>query len=203
MRRKRKNMWTVPMTFLGMAAVAVCSLAASSVFPQYDDAKNENISSSSGHFIVEESYPEFFVCGDVPLEADLQKKAQEFCGDYGVPYEIALAVIYQESRFDENADNGSCVGLMQVNRINSQWLNDEIGITDLTDTEQNLQAGIWMLGSLFEKYGEWNMALTAYNNGETGAKSKFFSEGKISCAYSESVLSDCERWRTMLEGNHE
>lgn len=139
------------------------------------------------------------VCKMVPLDAELQKKAQMYCGDYGVPYEIALSVMYQESRFDGAAQNGTCVGYMQVNSVNLPWLREEIGVTDLQDPEENVQAGIYMLGTFYEKYGEWNMALTAYNNGAAGAESKYFEDGKISCKYSENVLSHCSYWKNLLE----
>ena len=135
----------------------------------------------------------------IPLSRNLQERMQTFCGDCAVPYEIALAVVYQESRFQCDAENGSCVGLMQINQVNGDRLFSKIGVTDLRDPEQNLQAGIWMLGELFEKYGEWNMALTAYNNGESGAKKKFFDKGMISCPYSESVLRKSEEWKKVLE----
>lgn len=135
----------------------------------------------------------------IPLSRNLQERMQTFCGDCAVPYEIALAVVYQESRFQSDAENGSCVGLMQINQVNGDRLFSKIGVTDLRDPEQNLQAGIWMLGELFEKYGEWNMVLTAYNNGESGAKKKFFDKGMISCPYSESVLRKSEEWKRVLE----
>ena len=135
----------------------------------------------------------------IPLSRNLQERMQTFCGDCAVPYEIALAVVYQESRFQSDAENGSCVGLMQINQVNGDRLFSKIGVTDLRDPEQNLHAGIWMLGELFEKYGEWNMALTAYNNGESGAKKKFFDKGMISCPYSESVLRKSDEWRKVLE----
>ena len=203
MKKKRKNVRIVLVTSVTAVAIATSPIAAPVAFSQVRYLGDEKVSSVVNETSDSCGNSEIRFCDLVPLERDLQKKAQEFCAESCVPYEIALAVINQESRFDENADNGSCVGLMQINRINSQWLNEEIGVTDLADPEQNLKAGIWMLGNLFEKYGEWNMVLTAYNNGETGAKIKFFDNGRISCPYSESVLRNCEEWQMILEESHE
>ena len=139
------------------------------------------------------------ICEAVPLSTELQKTIRELCTEYDVPYEMVLAVIEQESCFEADADNGSCVGYMQINRINSQWLNEEIGVTDLNNSEQNVTAGIWMLGRLFGKYEDWNMALTAYNHGESGAERKYFSKGQTSCEYSKKVQTNYEKWVQVLE----
>lgn len=204
MRRSGTSIRIILGTSIMVASLIAHSVVVSSGCSQVELGKNENVSFQSERIAAEEdALPEIIICDLVPLEERLQKKAQEFCGDYGVPYEIVLAVIHQESRFDENSYNGNCVGLMQINRINSEWLKLEIGVTDLSDSEQNLHAGIWMLGNLFEKYGEWNMVLTAYNNGESGAKKKFFDKGKISCQYSEEILRNCEEWKIILEESHE
>ena len=58
---------------------------------------------------------------------------------------------------------------MQINSINKSWLLQEIGVTDLADPLQNLHSGIYMLGDLYGKYGDWHKALVCYNCGETGA----------------------------------
>ena len=141
----------------------------------------------------------FKMSDEVPFGPSLQMVLQQLCWDNAVPYEIALAVIHQESRFDPSVQNGNCIGYMQVNDVNFEWLHREIGITDLHDPVQNLMAGTYMLGELFEKYGEWNMALTAYNFGEVGAREKFFKKGRISCPYSDSVIAQYKEWKKILE----
>lgn len=161
----------------------------------------ETASASSSEIAAEAQTPVFKVSDEIPLGQSLQIELQRMCGDNAVPYEIALAVIYQESRFDPDAQNGDCIGYMQVNKINLEWLHKEIGITDLNNPVQNLMAGTYMLGELFEKYGEWNMVLTAYNFGESGAHKNFFSKGKISCPYSDAVMAQYKVWKKILEGN--
>ena len=200
MRKRKKS----PMIGIGCAVLVTAFATSIVVLPNQSAEAAEKIS-------VQESVNEqsmdiapvemVQVSSSVPLDYQLQEKLQEFCGDYGVPYEIALAVIYQESRFDATARNGSCIGYMQVNTVNLEWLNSEIGTTDLQDPLQNLEAGTFMLGRLFNKYGEANMALTAYNHGEAGAKKKYFNRGKISCPYSEKVIKNSFEWKKILEGN--
>ena len=89
---------------------------------------------------------------------------------------------------------------MQINSINAGWLKDELGITDLLDARQNIQAGCYMLGMYLSEYeGNVNCALMAYNLGTTGAK-KAWSAGTYSTAYTDKV------WNAMvglLEGERD
>lgn len=204
MRPRKKN----SMVAIGCAILSTAVLTSFIVLPKplaeaadAPESKPESTDCVSYDSCIEEPIQMIFVSSSIPLDYQLQEKLQEFCGDFGVPYEIVLAVIYQESRFDSTARNGSCVGYMQINMVNLEWLNREIGITDLHDPVQNLMAGTYMLGELFEKYGEANMALTAYNHGEAGARKKYFSRGKISCPYSESVIDNSFEWKKILEEN--
>jgi soluble lytic murein transglycosylase-like protein len=139
-----------------------------------------------------------YLSDDVPLSYDLQDMARTWCSQYGVPYTLVLAVIQQESSFITNAQNGSCFGYMQVNDINTEWLREEIGVTDLKDPAQNLHSGIFILGDLYAKYGDWNTALICYNHGEAGAYKYVFSQGIESTSYSRSVLDLREEWKLVV-----
>ena len=124
----------------------------------------------------------------VPLNHDTQAQVLGWCEEYGVPYSVALAVIEAESSFRPDAENGSCYGYMQINSINKSWLFQEIGVTNLEDPLQNLHSGIYMLGDLYGKYGDWHKALVCYNCGETGAYNHYFSQGLTSSGYSRHVM---------------
>jgi len=114
-----------------------------------------------------EAIEQYAILSEVPLSEDLQTVMQEACAEYNVPYSLALAVAETESTFDVDADNGLCVGLMQINRCNHEWLC-KLGI-EPTEHDGNIVAGVLMLGQLLEKYQDTHKALMAYNCGETGA----------------------------------
>lgn len=134
----------------------------------------------------------------VPLDHDTQVQIMGWCEEYGVPYSMALAVIEAESSFRPDAENGSCYGYMQINSINKSWLLQEIGVTDLTDPLQNLHSGIYMLGDLYGKYGDWHKALVCYNCGETGAYNHYFSQGLTSSGYSRHVMELEAKWAEVI-----
>lgn len=133
------------------------------------------------------------------LSPELQKIMQEKCKEYGVPYALALALADQESRFDPDAVSGTNdYGLMQINKINFEWLRER-GIDPLT-YEGNIEAGVLILSKAINRYGDYGLALMAYNCGDTGAK-RLWDAGTYSTKYSREVLERYNKWVQIVEGN--
>lgn len=85
---------------------------------------------------------------DIPLSHELQDIADKACEDYKIPQDVLYAVMKVESGYKVDAQNGSCYGLMQIHTINMEYLSSNIGTTDLTDPEQNIQAGAFIQSTL-------------------------------------------------------
>ncbi len=94
----------------------------------------------------------------------------------GVQPDLIAAVIYQESKFSEVArsDRGA-VGLMQVLPETARWIHRQPGAPAaaperLTDPTVNIAYGVWYLHYLIDKYKSQDLALAAYNGGETNLR---------------------------------
>jgi len=113
---------------------------------------------------------------DIPLSRELQAALYEVCSANDVAPCLVLGVIWAESRFDPEADNGLCYGYMGLNR--------NYYPSDLTPAE-NIQAGVIHLAGQLERYGgDIQAALTAYNAGyDTGSRT-----------YAKKVLDASEKW---------
>ena len=125
---------------------------------------------------------------DVPLSESLQEYTAYICGQYGVDYDIVLAVMAIESDFKEDiiSADGQDYGIMQINRVNHDWLAD-MGLTNMLDARQNIKAGVHILADLLERYeGDYEMALRAYNCGVSGANR---GGGR---SYADKVLREVE-----------
>lgn len=133
---------------------------------------------------------------EIPLSYELQEVMQEACEQYSVPYSLALAIAERESNFDLDADNGICVGIMQIHPINYERLRS-LGI-EPTEYEGNIIAGVYMIGELLDEYGDVSKALMAYNCGESGA-SQLWEQGYTSSEYSRQVMSLAEKWQGIIE----
>jgi len=92
---------------------------------------------------------------------------------YGLEPQLVAAVIYQESKFDADAESASgAVGLMQLLPSTGQGIADRTGgnawtPADLHNPELNVRYGSWYLRHLLDKYGSEELALAAYNAGQT------------------------------------
>jgi len=119
---------------------------------------------------------------------ELQQAGQEF----GVPADIAAAVLWTESAGDQNA-RGSAgeVGLMQLK---------DIAVKDLalqqygdfsnykTDPVENIRAGVAYLRRWYTVTGNWPAAIKAYNQGYQGSLNK----PELAAQYLEAVNSKRE-----------
>ena len=93
---------------------------------------------------------------------------EKYCSEYSVPEYVAYSVIKVESDFEADAvsDKGAC-GLMQLMPETYSWLADELGeeVGDIFNEEINVKYGIYYLSILYKRYGDWTVALCAYNAG--------------------------------------
>jgi len=128
----------------------------------------------------------------IPLSADLQKALYDAAEEFGVPYDLALAVVWKETNFTNvMGDGGRAYGYFQ---IWPRWHGDrmaELGVTDLNDPDGNFRVGCSILGDLLETYGNMHKALMAYNMGPSGA-GDLWAQGYTSSGYSRAVMNYME-----------
>ena len=106
----------------------------------------------------------------------------------GVPYELALAVIWKETNFrNVVGDDGASVGYMQVQERWHRERMERLGVTDLSDPYGNFLVGCDYLAEMLEKDRGTEWALMAYNGGLNYAN-KMAKAGKVS-KYATDVLN--------------
>lgn len=91
----------------------------------------------------------------------------EICSQYdNVRPELVLAMIETESTYNPNAENGDCIGLMQVNRIIHAERARKLEVTNLFDPWSNVLTGVDYFSDLMTQYdNDEEKALVAYNCG--------------------------------------
>ena len=96
---------------------------------------------------------------------------ETYAEQYGVPETLIFAIIRTESSFDSGAvSSAGAVGLMQMMPATFAWLTDEILFDHLEsgmlyDPETNIKYGTYLLSRLYDRYGDWDLTLAAYNGG--------------------------------------
>jgi soluble lytic murein transglycosylase-like protein len=129
---------------------------------------------------------------DTPIPFIYQIYTYAICREYKVDYEMALSVMDVESEGQANATNHNKNGTvdrgyMQINSVNYQWLNDELGVTDFYNPWQNIKAGVFMLSDLMERHSDTHEILMSYNMGERRTR-QLQKKGIYSSAYSRKVM---------------
>lgn len=94
---------------------------------------------------------------------------QRYCSAYDVPEPLVYAVIRAESDFDPNAESHvGAIGLMQLMPDTLDWISRVLGEApegDIHEPSVNLKYGIYYLRHLYDRFGNWDTALAAYNAG--------------------------------------
>jgi len=92
--------------------------------------------------------------------------------EHGLDPALLAAVIYQESKFNSDAESSSgAIGLMQLTPSTAKGIAIRTGghafrTHDLYNPEINIRYGAWYLDNLFKKYGSERLVLAAYNAGQ-------------------------------------
>lgn len=129
---------------------------------------------------------------DCPLSEELQDYIRMLCEEHDLPMDLVIAQIDVESDFIPEAMSGTNdYGLMQINKINHERMQEEFGITDFLDPYQNVLCGINILAEHYHRFGDIDKALMAYNLGASGAR-KLWSKGIYSTEYVKEVRSAME-----------
>ncbi len=122
----------------------------------------------------------------VTVPEDVKAISEELGQANNICPETIQAVCWVESRFQPDAENGGCVGIMQVAPKWHKERMDRLGVTDLTDMRQNMLVAVDYLSELVEDEEDMEEALMRYH-GESRIQERLDS-GEMS-AYVESVLT--------------
>ena len=132
---------------------------------------------------------------DIPLSKKLQTHIHELCSDEEIPMSLVIAMIEQESNFNQDlVSKTNDYGLMQINQINFETIEQDYHCNDMTDPYQNVYAGIKIISKYYYKYNkDYHKALMAYNMGEYGMK-KALENGILSTDYSINVIEKMNKY---------
>lgn len=125
-----------------------------------------------------EDIPEFV--NNTPLSDEEYRTLLEVCEENRIDPSLALGLIEVESNFRADAvSKAGCYGYCQ---INPSWHPADLS------PEENIRYGVGFLASQFERYGNLESGLTAYNAGhDTGDTS-----------YARKVMRAAEEWRDKI-----
>lgn len=130
---------------------------------------------------------------EVPLDRYQQETLYNAALEWGVPYELALAVCYAETNYTDQITvvNGKTYyGMMAVQLESAESYMEKCGVDWLNSEEDRLRVGCCILGEHIANYG-MTRGLMAYNAGTSIAQSQW-TVGVEQTAYTIAVLNKME-----------
>lgn len=118
-------------------------------------------------------------------DPQIPDEIEEACRKWGEIYQIAPefleSIAWQESRFDNEAKNGSCTGLMQISIPRHRDRIERLGYTeaDMWDIEPNIAVAADYLAELFAELNDDYYVLMRYN-GDSSAEAFLNGTGEPS-----------------------
>ena len=122
------------------------------------------------------------------LSDDIVAYTDEIGEEYGICPEFIQAIIERESRGDKDANNGYCIGIMQIYQKYQEDRMERLGVSDLYDPYSNILVGADYLAELFDKYEDPYLVLMVYNMGYRKAISLYSNE-----QYTDYAVEICDR----------
>lgn len=120
---------------------------------------------------------------EVRIACDLWGEIYDICPEF------LEAIAFHESRFVQDAENGTCIGVMQVNTAAHQKRIEKLGVTDICDINSNVMVAADYLAELFDEYDDPAVVL-GYYHGEKNAKRR--AESGILSPYVRAILEKSE-----------
>lgn len=132
---------------------------------------------------------------DVPFE--VAQSAEYYGGMYGIDPQLITAICFTESSYNPYAENGPCLGIMQVNTdVHTDVMKNKC-ISDIYDINQNINCGTWVLYQYMQEDDDIAVVLMKYNGDKTGL-SRYKETGEVS-EYTEKILALQQRLETSMQ----
>lgn len=96
-----------------------------------------------------------------PAAGEVGQKVSSAAERYGIPQAIAHRLVRQESGGKQDAvSSAGAIGVMQLMPGTAR----DLGV-DPNNLDQNIEGGMRYLAQMYKKFGDWTLALAAYNAG--------------------------------------
>lgn len=123
------------------------------------------------------------------IPSDVKEYAEKYGAEYCICPELIEALAYQESRFipDVVSADGACIGICQINQKCHRARMKRLGVTDLTDAEQNIHVACDYLAEILTEHEDIAECLYIFNGNQTGLK-RYQETGEVKSAYVKEIL---------------
>ncbi len=113
----------------------------------------------------------FYYRQEIPLEKERQEMLYNAALEWGVPYELAVAICWRETNFTDLVtphDGKTYYGMMAVQKESAEYYMNLCGVENLDTEENRLRVGCCILSEHIKNEGGVRAALCRYSNDYEG-----------------------------------
>ncbi|WP_235001595.1 lytic transglycosylase domain-containing protein [Halobacillus sp. Marseille-P3879] len=143
-----------------------------------------------------------------PWALFLVKKAEKYGIDPVVVYEllkVETGDTFNPNLVGPETEYGKAYGMGQFMKNTAPWIADMAGLPYeeelLFDPYYSMQLSVVYLDYLYNKYNDWDKALTAYHRGVEGLKEYIEENGDAKSWYAKEIQTKASRHETVASAN--
>ena len=121
----------------------------------------------------------------IKIPQEVIESCERWGEDYNVSPELLEAMCWHETRCRSNLENGGCYGMTQINPKYHSGTMKLLGVTDLTDYDQNIHVCAYTIAEYAKQEEDLYCVLMMWNSGSTKGKNLF--EKGIFTKYAKEV----------------
>lgn len=113
---------------------------------------------------------------EIKIPQEVRESCEKWGEEYGICPELLEAMCWHETRCRSNLENGGCYGMTQINPKYHKETMDLLGVTDLTDYDQNIHVCAYTIAEYSKEENDLYCVLMMWNCGYNRGRNLFYKD---------------------------
>lgn len=131
----------------------------------------------------------------IKIPQEVIESCERWGEEYNVSPELLEAMCWHETRCRSNLENGGCYGMTQINPKYHNGTMKLLGVTDLTDYDQNIHVCAYTIAEYAKQEEDLYCVLMMWNCGSSRGKELYYKEKFTN--YAKEVAEEARKLEEM------
>lgn len=131
----------------------------------------------------------------IRIPQEVVKSCEKWGDEYGICPELLEAMCWHETRCRSNLENGGCLGMTQINPKFHKETMELLGVTDLTDYDQNIHVCAYTIAEYAKQEEDLYCVLMMWNCGSNRGRELFYKD--VFTTYAKEVSEESRKLEEM------
>ena len=112
----------------------------------------------------------------IKIPDEIQQSCEKYGEEYGICPELLEAICWHETRCRPELENAGCCGITQINPKFHKATMELLGVTDLTDYDQNIHVCAYTIAEYAKQEDDLYCVLMMWNCGSSRGRKLFYQD---------------------------